>query len=67
MFQSLLGVAEMELTLRGSVDMASSTRADIDAGPPGYVDPHIYTWHVIGHHDSHMTTDSSLTIFGFDC
>ena len=30
MFRSLLGVAEMELSLRGSVDMASSTRADID-------------------------------------
>ena len=35
MFRSLLGVAEMELSLRGSVDMASSTRADIDGGPPG--------------------------------
>ena len=35
MFRSLLGVAEMELSLRGSVDMASSTRADIDGGPLG--------------------------------
>ena len=34
MFRSLLGVAEMELSLRGSVDMASSTRADIDGRPP---------------------------------
>ena len=35
MFRSLLGVAEMQLHLRGNVDMASSTRADIDGGPPG--------------------------------
>ena len=35
MFRSLLGVAEMELSLRGSVEMASSTRVDIDGGPPG--------------------------------
>ena len=35
MFRSLLGVAEMELSLRGSVDMASSTRVDIEGGPPG--------------------------------
>ena len=34
MFRSLLGVVEMELSWRGSVDMASSTHADIDGGPP---------------------------------
>ena len=35
MFRSLLGVAEMELSLRGSVDMASSTCANNDGRPPG--------------------------------
>ena len=34
-FQTMLGVQEMELSLRGSVDMASSTCVDIDGGPPG--------------------------------
>ena len=34
MFRSLLGVAEMQLSLGGSVDMASSTRWDIEGGPP---------------------------------